>query len=153
MAPSFRRHIAENKFFYLYAGCMAGFVALAALGYLLVLFQDVSLKEKETAFRRTVVSDIAYIDMPRIQVSVGSGGAQMAIDLSLEVMEKDMRVLQGYQPQIADRLNIYFSKISPEQLGTPLRRDALRRDLLIEVNKTHAPFPIRNLHFRQVIVR
>lgn len=96
-------------------------------------------------------ASMAYIDLPPVAVSLGGTG--MSVDLLLEVKDKDVKILQGYEPQIKDRLNLFFSNKSKEDIGSPVRRDELRRALLIEINKTAAPVPINDLHFQQILLR
>jgi len=151
MTRSLSRHILAHKVLYLYAVCMAFFALLALVGALYVQFRREPLPKSLADAQIARKAGMAYIDLPPVSVSLA--GAGMSIDLLLEVKDKDLKILQGYEPQIKDRLNLFFSHKTREDIGSPVRRDELRRELLIEINKTHAPVPVKDLYFQQIIMR
>jgi flagellar basal body-associated protein FliL len=97
---------------------------------------------------------MAYIDLPRINLQVGDANNEvhMRLEISLEVAKKDLPIMQGYQPQITDRLNFFLAHMRPEQLRQPQNIPELRAAMLRLVNDMGAPVPVHDLMLRQMIV-
>jgi flagellar basal body-associated protein FliL len=143
---------AKNRVFYVYALSALMFLTLAIFGYCVV--------DKNGHMRRPVplagnfVTDMAYVDLPRINLQVGNADNEthMRIEISLEVASKDKAVMEGYQPQITDRLNFFLARMKPEQLRKPQNVAHLREEMLRLVNGIGAPVPVHDLMVRQMII-
>ena len=101
---------------------------------------------------RVFISDVAYFDLPRMIVSIGAGGTQMRVQISLEVARDDLPALEGYQPRITDRLNGYFSRLEPKELTRPGYLPFLRQEMLRQINDAGAPVPVHDLMLRQLVI-
>lgn len=134
-----------------YVACIALFIALAACGYYWV--RSTAPVAHPAPIAHGFVTDMTYIDLPRMTVSLGAGGStQVRVEISLEVARKDVAIVEKYQPQITDRLNRFFSKVSPDEIEEPNSLTLLRDDLLWQVNGTGMPVPVHDLMLKQMIV-
>jgi flagellar basal body-associated protein FliL len=107
-------------------------------------------------------TDLAYYDLPRMTVSIGGNNAsnggggstapRVRVDISLEVASKDIRVIDGFQPRITDRLSNFLSQLTPEQIETPSSTTWLREQMLRQINAAGSPVPVHDLMFRQLVI-
>jgi len=142
----------KNRMIFVYIGSALFFAALAAFGYFAV--------DTDGHFRRPApmnqqfTTDMTYYDLPRMTLAVGQGKDEthVRIDITLEVAKKDLPILEGYQPQITDRLNVFFIALHPEQIRRFSTLPWLRGEMLQQVNNLSMPFPVHDLMLRQMIV-
>jgi flagellar basal body-associated protein FliL len=167
------RNSEKTPFLYLYIGSLAFFLSLASVGGYWMGKEGGYLHPSRTAPSASspssseegspsssasspnaeVLSDMAYVDLPRMTVSVGNGSFRQArVDISLEIARKDIPALQGYMPQIVDKLNTFFPQVKFEGLDDPHTMYVLHKDLLWQLNSLDLPVPVRDLVFRKLIV-
>jgi flagellar basal body-associated protein FliL len=142
---------ARSRIFYVYAFAVLMFLTLAIFGYCVA---DMNGLRRPVPLAGNFVTDMAYIDLPRINLQVGDANneAHMRIEIALEVAKKDIPTVEGYQPQITDRLNLFLAHMRPEQLRQLRNIPELRADMLRLVNDMGSPAPIHDLMLRQMII-
>jgi hypothetical protein len=107
---------------------------------------------RHDAVTHNFTTDLTYYDMPRMTILLGGGAqTQVRLDLSLEVAKKDVAVVEGFQPRIADRLNGLFLHINPDDFRSSTDLPWLRQQMLSQVNNA-TPVPIHDLLLRQMVI-
>lgn len=144
-SPKYKTH----RFIALYVSVL--FLWIAAFGYYYESTRP-DPAPNATSASRMFHTDMAYYDMPRMTVSVGSGDVHMRIDVALEVAKKDVPMVEGYQPRITAKLNSYLSTLSPERIQEAKMLPWLRAEMLAQINSVGAPIPVHDLVFRQLVV-
>jgi flagellar basal body-associated protein FliL len=148
------------RFYNFVTAYMTLFGMLAALGYY-ALENANFFSTPEANASHGFHSDLAYYDLPRMTIAVGSGGEpggggaiapRVRIDIALEVAIKDVRVIDGYQPRITDRLTTFLSHLTPDQIEQPGSMPWLHEQMLKQVNSAASPVPVHDLMFRQLVV-
>ena len=143
----------KHRILYFYLAYITLFAILGVCSY--VMADKVGLighPETPSTSPRLFVSDMTYFDLPRMDVAMGAGGPQMKIQIALEVSNKDIPMLEGYQPRITDRLNGFFSRLSPDEVVQPGYLPFLRQEMLRQINQTGVPVPVHGLVLRQMVV-
>jgi len=105
-------------------------------------------------------TDMSYLDLPRMVVSVGGSGEggggiwapRVRLDITLEVAGKDAEILRGYQPQIMEKIAAYMMKLKPEDLTRRGSMQWLRGELLNRINNADMPVPVHDVLFRELII-
>jgi flagellar basal body-associated protein FliL len=129
-------------------------VALAFVGYKLGGY-TVEIEHQAVATKNTYASDVAYLSLPRMTMSITSVDGQagrLRMDISLEVEKKNMLQLEGVAPVISDRIISYVRKLDVDDMRSTNAVTKLRMDLLREVNSASFPFPVVDIVFRQFLV-
>lgn len=109
-------------------------------------------KEAET---QRFQSDMAYVDLPRISVTLSSANGHagtVRMDVTLEVENKYVAQVQGFRPRIADRLIRYAQTLNYDDLAAAKSIVWLKPDMLQEIQDSGTPAPIRDIIFREFIV-
>ena len=99
-------------------------------------------------------SDLTYVDLPRISVSLSSegGSGTVRMDITLEVEGKYATQVEGFRPRIMDRLIHYTKTLSYDDLARPKSIIWLKPDMLQEVRSASSPAPVKDIIFREFIV-
>lgn len=94
-----------------------------------------------------------FYDLRRATINVGGsfttarGTIRMAV--SLEIDEKDAKLIGGYAPRIMDQLQNFMSEVRIDDVRRAAGLEWLRRELLWEANKASGPVRILNVSFRE----
>ena len=138
---------------------LAAFAISAWAGYYFYVDYAVEAGHKKAAAADADIAhfqtDMAYVDLPRINLTLPSGGSatgNVRMEISLEVDNKYAPVVQGYRPRITDQLLHYAQNLKYDDLAAAKSTVWLKRDLLAEVKKVSGSPPIRDIVFRQLIV-
>jgi flagellar basal body-associated protein FliL len=122
-------------------------------------YADYTLRARyhEQSNTQTFQTDMAYIDLPHIAVTLSSINAtgrpnSLRMEITLEVEDQFAAQLVGYQPRITDRLIHYMEKMDYDDIVRPHSSVWLKPDMLAEVNKASAPVPVHDLVFKEFIV-
>jgi flagellar basal body-associated protein FliL len=143
---------SRNQIVQVYIACLAMFVALAVGGYFLADRAGL-IAHPRSAATQDFVTDMAYYDLPHMNISMGGGrSTHLWVDIALEVARKDMPIIAGYQPQIMDKLNLFFSKMKPEDVEQPDAMPALRQEILWQINSAGAPIPVHDMMLRRMVI-
>lgn len=100
-------------------------------------------------------SDLSYVDLPRISVTLSSDGQQsgtVRMDITLEVENKYAQQVEGLRPRITDRLIHYSKTLSYDELSQPNSIIWLKPDMLQEVRQATSPATVKDIIFREFIV-
>lgn len=100
-------------------------------------------------------SDLSYMDIPRISVTLPNSGAHPGIvrmDISLEVDKKYVTRLEGLRPRLTDRLISFTENLDYDQLKDPDAAAMLKPQLLEKIRESTGDMPIRDVIFRQLLV-
>jgi flagellar basal body-associated protein FliL len=148
------RKTDKNRFLHFYVGSVALFLVLAAVGYYWVDREGLlSASSPPSAPPHESKADRTYVDLPRMAVSLGGGtGNQVRVNISLEVDRKDASVVEGYLPQIMDKLNVFFPKVQIEELRNPRAMFILHKDMLWQINSIGMPFSVHDLMLQNLVV-
>ena len=145
-----------NRFRFFIVAYIAVFMTLAGCGYIVINQKRMVRQQGDALMTHEVVTDLAYYDLPRITVSVGTNGdhlpPRLRADISLEVARKDMHSVAGYQPRITEKLSDLLASIRPEDLESSLSVPQLRAEMLRAVNRAGAPVPVHDLLFRELVI-
>lgn len=128
---------------------------LAVIGYFVSDYNSQQAEQKALENQKNFISDIAYVDLPRMNLTLspsdaGKGG-RVRLDLSLEVEKKNVGCLSRYQPRIADKLVNYIRQQDISSLRQADTRREFRSGLLEAVNKASYPVPIIDVVFKQLV--
>jgi flagellar basal body-associated protein FliL len=140
-----------------YVASVVIFIILAAVGYFLAdrwgmipARTSSAPSSQATGF----VTDWAYVDLPRMTVSLGNSAAtHMQVDISLEVAPKDVMVLEGYLPQIMDRFNLFLPHVKVDELSRPIGMYSLHKNMLRQVNNMGMPVSVHDLMLQNVVIK
>jgi flagellar basal body-associated protein FliL len=154
------KHNAEkSRLQLLYIASMAILLALAAFGAFWVGEKELTPiappapNKTEPNKAANIITDKAYLSLPRMTVSLGKGGTmQVRMDISLEVAPEDIIVLEGYVPQIVDKLNAYFPKVKFEELDQPHAMFLFHKNMLWQINNLGMPVTVRDLTLKNMIL-
>lgn len=131
--------------------------AFSFAGY--YLYADYSMRVTRQHSAKTTesqASDLTYIDLPRISITLASirtdHSGNVRMDITLEVEARYAAHIEGERPRITDRLVSYTQTLDYDELSRPKATLWLRPDLLKEVNTASAPYPIKDIIFRQFVV-
>ena len=126
---------------------------LAALGYVLLAHPFAAKPVNGDFANRGFVTDMTYVDLPRLTTYVSAGGqsVHLRLDVALEVANKDSIRIQGETPQIAESLTVFLENVTPDQLRGNKTANWLRGEMLRVVNNVTAPVPVHDLLFRQFV--
>ena len=142
----------KNSIFRVYILGVALFVVLSVFGYYMADRSGL-IRHAVPTVGHGFVSDMAYFDLPRITMSFGSSNAtHLRVDIALEVARKDIPALEGYQPRITDKLNVFFSKVPLREIEDPAAMPFLRQEMLRQINGVTAPVPVHDLMLRQLVI-
>lgn len=101
-------------------------------------------------------TDLAYVDLPRISVTLSSVGndhsGNIRMDITLEVESKYAARIEGYRSRIADRLVRYAQTLDYEDITRPKATLWLKPEIIHEVNSVSAPAKVKDIIFRQFLV-
>ena len=139
----------RRKIIAIYVLTVMVLVSLTVCGYYYSSYEKI---KKSTLNTSGFSTDMAYYDLPRVNLTMGHNGAaaHIRVDISIEVSKKDMIIVQGYQPRIVDKLNIYLSNLDPAVMRRVSAAVQLRHDMLDEVNRIGMPVPVHDLLLRQM---
>ena len=141
----------KNSILRVYIIGVAIFVALAVCGYYMA--DRIGLIKHPVPVAHGFISDMAYLDLPRMTVSLGGAGSvHVRVDIALEVARKDIPTLEGFQPRITDKLNAFFSKVQLDEIEEPASMPFLRQEMLRQINSVTAPIPVHDLMLRQLVI-
>ncbi|MFA4994441.1 MAG: flagellar basal body-associated FliL family protein [Bdellovibrionales bacterium] len=97
--------------------------------------------------------EMTYVEIPRMTVFFkGNVPKQMRLDVSLKVASKDVVILEGYLPQIQDKLNACLPRAKIEDLNKPRGMRLFRTELLWEVNNIGIPVPVQDIMLQNMII-
>ncbi len=144
----------EDRIHRFYIGSLALIVVLGVFGYLVTEHFVTSTEVAQTQMRPQV-QPMAYVELPRVNVSFGGPFAmQMQLDLALEVEPKNVMVVEGYIPQVMDRLNAYFPKARLDSMNERSHGMFLfRKEVLWEVNQIGMPVPVNDILIQKLVVQ
>jgi flagellar basal body-associated protein FliL len=147
------RNKEKNRFLQFYIGSVVLFLALAGVGAYFADRAGLLSASSPASTARASKADRANVSLPRMTVSFGSGpGKRMQINVSLEVERKDVSVVEGYLPQIVDRLNVFFPKVKMEEVGKPRAMFLLHKDMLWQINNIGMPFVVHDLMIQNLVI-
>ncbi len=140
-----------------YATSVTLLIALAIIGLFMAdqwgLISTQPTVSTDSSVSHKGARDIAYVDVPRMTVSLGgSASTRMQVDITLEVPKKDAAVLEGYLPQIMDRLNAYLPRIKIEDIGRPDAMFMLHKDMLWQINNIGIPVLVQDVMLQNMII-
>jgi flagellar basal body-associated protein FliL len=145
----------NKKATFFVAAYITGLLVLACVGYFYADYQiqiDHRHKAEEQRFR----SDVAYVSLPRMNLTLGSSDGhkigRVRLDVSLAVEKKYLEKIQGAEPRIADRLVGYLQNVDFDELSQPKSTIWLHRRLLQEAAAASAPLPIMDIIFQQFVI-
>jgi flagellar basal body-associated protein FliL len=101
------------------------------------------------------VSDVGYVDLPRMNLTLASGEGhtgRLSLDLSIEVEKKNAGRLQNYQPILSDRLISYTRALDIDELRKPQNQHVFRTELLEEAKSLSMPVPIVDVVIRRMVI-
>lgn len=148
---------SENRIFAFYLGSIALFLGLGLIGIYYISLKDVPAaatshsEDAASPSGAVAPAGMAFVDLPRVTTSLG-GVTQVHIDISLEVATGDVSAVEGFVPQIMDRLNVFFPKANVESLNQPTAMTLFRKDALYQVNSIGIPVTVHDLLFRAFII-
>ena len=143
--------IASHRAAYFYVGCVCVFLLLATCG--VYIADQTGVISRKSTLPPEEVSSVAYINLPRMTVSLGANGAVLAsVDISLEVSSKDVLKLMGYQPRYCDRLNGFLLSVRPEQLQNLASTPWMRQEMLYQINSVGAPARVHDLFLTNLVI-
>jgi flagellar basal body-associated protein FliL len=144
---------SNNRMLHLYVAGVMIFVILGAYGEYYEADRS-GLIEHAAPRSHSILTEMAYLDLPRVTVDVGSGvdKTHVRIDISLEVAKADIPVFEGYQPRITDRINYFFMHVRPDQVLALGTQPFLREELIRQINKAGAPVPVHAIVLRQMVI-
>jgi len=147
--------MAPRKVNMFLAGYIAALVLLAVLGYFAGDYTArMSEKRQAEIASQHFASDVSYIDLPSVNMSLSSSEGdtgRIRIDMSIEVEKKYLSRIQDYQPLIADRLVNYMRNIPANEVRRANAVPKLRKNLLKEVNSV-SRMPVMDIIFRQFVI-
>ncbi|MDD3029193.1 MAG: flagellar basal body-associated FliL family protein [Alphaproteobacteria bacterium] len=111
--------------------------------------EDVGIQSEA---QKTFISDMTYVDLPRLTVSFGGGLSNVQLDIALEVARDDIPVLEKYVPQIVDRFNAFFPHVPFENVREARFVFSLRQDLLRQVRSIGMPIPVHDLMLHKLLI-
>jgi len=147
-----RRNADKNRFLHFYAASVGLFLILALVGF---FFADkwMPLARPPPAAKSNPLEELAYVRLPRMSISLGNEGfMQMRMNISLEVESKDVPILEGYIPQIVDRLNAYFPHVNFDELDRPHAMFLLHKNMLWQVNSVDMPIIVHDLMLQNMVI-
>ena len=121
---------SRYRAYHFLAAYIGVFVMLSVLGYY-VASKSSFVDSRPAPMTHKFATDLAYYDMPRLTVALGSGdqATRVRLDISLEVAKNDVGIVEGYQPRITAQAESFpdYARPRPHSGG---RIDALvaRRD-------------------------
>jgi len=146
------RSVGQEKLLCYYLIGLAFFLTLACAG---VYFVEKHREAERVALRgqMPVLPDVAYVGLPSMALSLGKGTSMnLMLDVSMEVDSKDAAILEGYVPQIVDRLNLFFPGIKIKDAMQPNATYFLRKDMLWQINSIPMPVTVRDLVFEKMVI-
>jgi flagellar basal body-associated protein FliL len=154
-----KRNAEKSRLQLLYIASMAVLLALAAFGTYWVSEKELTPiappvpNKTEPDKAANIITNMAYLNLPRMTVSLGKGGTmQVRMDISLEVAPEDLLVLEGYVPQIVDKLNAFFPKVKFEELDQPHAMFLFHKNMLWQVNSIGMPVTVKDLTLKNMIL-
>ncbi|MGB9153147.1 MAG: flagellar basal body-associated FliL family protein [Alphaproteobacteria bacterium] len=144
---------SRYRAYHFLAAYIGVFVMLSVLGYY-VASKSSFVDSRPAPMTHKFATDLAYYDMPRLTVALGSGdqATRVRLDISLEVAKNDVGIVEGYQPRITARLNRFLTTLDPARIQEAGLMPWLRAEMLRQVNDAGAPVPVHDLLFRQLVV-
>lgn len=150
--------ISENRnfqiamFFTIYILAVA---ASAFAGYYYYADYTLQKVQKHTRESGHFQTELSYVDLPRISVTLSTDNGQSGIvrmDITLEVENKYVSEVEGFKPRITDRLIHYTQSLSYDDLSRPHSTVWLKPDMLQEVRQASEPAIVKDLIFREFLV-
>jgi len=146
------RSMGQEKLLVYYLVGLSIFLTLACAG-------SHWIEKRKEAERNVVVipahciPNTAYVGLPRMSVSLGQGDSMnLELEISMEVDSKDAEILEGYVPQIVDRLNLFFPRIRIKEAAQPNAMYFLRKDMLWQINSIPMPIKVRDIVFEKLVI-
>lgn len=148
MATKFQK----DPMFLFYIVCLVFFVILSAAGLFWVK-QERAARSRLSVMTTRPALNLALVSLPRVTISIGNGGrGQMNLDMSLEVEKKDVSVVEGYVPQVLDRLNGFFPRVDFYEVEHSRSMILLRNDMLWQINSIGMPVQVRDLIIQKMVI-
>lgn len=144
----------KDHMFWFYIGCLGFFVLLGAVGFFWAKkIGPVHSTPTATALSARPVLSLALVDLPRVTISLSNGSrGQMNLDMSLEVEKKDIPVVEGYVPQVLDKLNNFFPRVDFYEVDQSHSMLLLRNDMLWQINSIGMPVHVRDLIIQKMVI-
>ena len=145
----------SQRFQFFVAAYVVALIALAGIGY---FFTDFTIRaERHEATReQRFRSDITYVNLPRMNVTLPSVDSHqnnhLRLDIALEVEKQYAGRVEDMGPRITDRIASYISKQDLDKLSEPRATLWLREKLLDEVISASAPLPVIDLIFERFVI-
>ena len=130
------------------------FIGLACTAYMADGYLGLNKVHKKPENVR-FVTDVGYVDLPRMNLTLASGGGKtgkLSLDLSIEVEKKDAGRMQNYQPILSDRLITYTRALDIDELRNPMNQHMFRTELLEEAKSLTMPIPIVDIVIRRMVI-
>jgi flagellar basal body-associated protein FliL len=143
---------SKSRLMQLYIFVLLVFAGLASCGYFFA--EEAGLIKRPAPMTHKFVSEMAYIDLPRMIVDMGHKGSlsQVQVDISLEIADKDKYVVEGYKPLITDKINNFLANEKPEEIERISKMPWLRHEILRQINSAGAPVPVYDVFFREMFI-
>ena len=104
-----------------------------------------------------VAPQVAYYDMPDIVVNIQSADgspAYLKLSVALELDNADERLgLQTLMPRVVDQFQGYLRELRVDDLHGSAGVVRLKEELLRRINVAAAPFPVRDVLLKEMIVQ
>lgn len=147
-----------GKKFLLIAGGGALVLLLAAGGGAYFLFFGGKPETKTAAAPLPLVPpQIAYFDMPDVVVNIQSSDgspAYLKVGVSLELDTADEKAgLQAVMPRIVDQFQGYLRELRIDDLHGSAGVMRIKEELLRRANVAAAPYPVRDVLLKEMIVQ
>jgi flagellar basal body-associated protein FliL len=131
-------------------------VLLAWIGYLAFNYDSTNTDKvvETSAYTSSPSGIMAFYDLPQVSLSLSSGAGltgTFKLDISLEVMRKDLGRVVDYEPRIIDRIVSYMHRQSVEDLHQPDSAKQLRVGLEQEINRGAIPIHIASVYVRTMV--
>jgi flagellar FliL protein len=141
------------------AGALLLLAGLGAGGYFLFFSSSSSDAEKVASAPAAplVAPQVAYYDMPDIVVNIQSADgspAYLKLAVALELDSADEKPgIQTLMPRVVDQFQGYLRELRVDDLHGSAGVERLKEELLRRINVAAAPFPVRDVLLKEMIVQ
>jgi flagellar FliL protein len=148
-----------KKFLLIAGGGALAFLLAAGAGAYFFLFsgKDAAAKAGNQPPVPLVAPQVAYYDMPDIVVNIQSADgspAYLKLSVALELEAADEKAgLQTLMPRVVDQFQGYLRELRVDDLHGSAGVLRLKEELLRRVNVASAPFPVRDVLLKEMIVQ
>jgi flagellar FliL protein len=139
-------------------GALLLFLAIGA-GLYFVVFSGSPAQTKMAAASPTsiVPPNVAFFDMPDIVVNIQSADgapAYLKVSVALELAAGDEKAaIQALMPRVVDQFQSYLRELRVDDLHGSAGVLRLKEELLRRINVAAAPYPVKDVLLKEMIVQ